>query len=426
MSRFSRVTRRLVLVVVACLALMLVAVPLASAAKKVTITFWQAGGDDLSIPCVRELVREFQSKNPDIEVRYQAIPWAEDPHTKYQAAIAGGTVADVLSVGSPFEHTLAAADALEPLDKYMSKEMKADFFPHLLEMSQFKGQQVAIPWFTDCRALFYRKDLLAAEGIPEPTTSWTWDQFLTYAKKLTKDLNGDGIIDQYGFGTSGRYGSQWTPFVRQNGGNFVDEERWVPTANDPAVIEGLQFYVDLIRVHKVTPPGITTILLNEIQKMFAEGKVAMFVDCGDTANRFQKEPQLSGKFGVGLMPHNKAHATFAGADAFVITKHSKNKEAAWKFLEFMVSPEAMAKYCEASGFLPVRKSLGEHPIFKDPIKQGFIKQLEAGVYFTYKHPQGSQVTDIIRAAVQEAMEGTKTVQQAMNDAQKQLQQIMKP
>lgn len=90
----------------------------------------------------------------------------------------------------------------------MSKEMRADFFPNLLKMSEFKGQLVAIPWFTDCRALFYRKDLLAAEGIPEPTTSWTWDQFLTYAKKLTKDLNGDGIIDQYGFGTSGRYGSQ--------------------------------------------------------------------------------------------------------------------------------------------------------------------------------------------------------------------------
>ncbi|MEW6227768.1 MAG: hypothetical protein AB1700_06675 [Bacillota bacterium] len=83
MSRFSRVTRRLVLVFVACLALMLVAVPLASAAKKVTINFWQAGGDEMSIPCVRELIQEFNSKNPDIEVRYQAIPWAEDPHTKY-------------------------------------------------------------------------------------------------------------------------------------------------------------------------------------------------------------------------------------------------------------------------------------------------------------------------------------------------------
>lgn len=126
------------------------------------------------------------------------------------------------------------------------------------------------------------------------------------------------------------------------------------------------------------------------------------------------------------MPHKKAHATLAGADAFVITKQSKNKEAAWKFLEFMVSPEAMVKHCEVSGFLPVRKSLGEHPLFKNPIKQGFIKQLDTGVYFTYKHPQGSEVTRMVRAAVQEAMEGTKTVQQAMNDAQKQLEQLMKP
>lgn len=425
MPRFSRVLKRFALVSVACLAIMLIAVPLASAAKKVTITFWQAGGTPETSALVRQLIDEFEAANPDIQVNFQAIPWAEDPHTKFQAAIVGGTIADVFTVGDPFEHVLAAAGALEPLDAYIPQAVKNDFYPQFIERCTYNGKLYALPWFGTVRAMFYRKDLLAAAGVPEPTTSWTWEEFLTYAKKLTRDLNGDGVIDQYGFGTSGRYVSQYQPFVRQNGVDFVDEERNVATANNPAVIEAMQFYVDLIRTHKVTPPGITTINLQEIQKMFAEGKVALFFDGEDTAATFSKEPALAGKFGIGLLPHKKGHAAYAGADVLVMSKQSKNKEAAWKFIEFFLSPKWMAEYCKLSGFSPARKSLVGHEYFKDPIKQAFAKQLEVGGYFYFKHPKASSFSSAIRAEVQEAMEGKKTVKQAMDDLQKKLDEILK-
>lgn len=425
MSKFSRWARRIALVCVACLAVMLVAVPLANAAKKVTITFWQAGGAPETNALVRQLINEFEAANPDIQVNFQAIPWAEDPHTKFQAAMVGGTIADVFTVGDPFELALAAADGLEPLDGYMSQQMKNDFYPQFLKRATYKGKIYALPWYGSARALFYRKDLLAAAGVPEPTTSWTWEQFVTYAKKLTRDLNGDGVIDQYGFGTSGRYVSQFQPFVRQNGADFVDEDRNVATANDPAVIEAVQFYIDLTRKYKVTPPGITTINLQEIQKMFAEGKVAMFFDCEDTAAKFSKEPALAGKFGVGLLPHRKFHATYVGTDVVVMSKQSKNKEAAWKFMEFLLSPKWMAEYCKLSGFTPARKSIAGQEYFKDPIKQAFAKQLELGGYFYFKNPKAASFSNAIRAEVQEAMEGKKTVKQAMGDLQKELEELLK-
>ena len=425
MSSFARVTRRLALVFVVCLALMLVAVPLASAAKKVSINFWQAGGTAETSALIRQIINEFEAANPDVEVNFQAIPWAEDPHTKFQAAIVGGTIADVFTVGDPFEHVLAAADGLEPLDKYISQEMKNDFYPQFLERVSYKGKIYALPWFGTVRAMFYRKDLLAAASVPEPTASWTWEDFAAYAKKLTRDLNGDGIIDQYGFGTSGRYVSQYQPFVRQNGADFIDEEQNVATANDPAVIDAMQFYIDLVRTHKVTPPGIATINLQEIQKMFAEAKVAMFWDCEDTAATFSREQALAGRFGVGLLPHRKCHAAYAGTDVVVMSKQSKNKEAAWRFIEFLLSPKWMAEYCKLSGFSPARKSLAGHPYFKDPLKQVFAKQLEIGGYFYFKHPKASSFSTLIRAEVQEAMEGKKTVKRAMDDLQKKLEEVLK-
>lgn len=411
--------------VILAVSLLAVLIAPVGAAQKTTITFWQAGGDATSSAVIRGIIKDFEAENPDIKVNFQAIPWGEDPHMKYQAAVVGGTIADVFTVGDPFEHVLAASGALEPLNKYATKEMLADFYPVFIERGTYNGQLISLPWFGTIRAMFYRKDLLAATGVPEPTTSWTWDEFVTYTKKLTRDTNGDGVIDQYGFGTSGRYVSQFQPFVRQNGMDFVDEDKEIATSNNPAVIEGVQFYVDLIRKHKVTPPGITTINLEEIQKMFAEGKVALFFDCEDTSQRFLKEPALAGKFGVGLLPHNKAHAAFGGTDVIVISKQSKNKEAAWKFLECMVSPKAMAAYCKAIGFSPARKSLASHPDLNDPIRTAFAKQMELGGYFYFKHRKAGGMSPLIRAEVQQAMEGTKTVEAAMNSLQKSLEDLFR-
>ncbi|HHY62253.1 MAG TPA: ABC transporter substrate-binding protein [Bacillota bacterium] len=417
--------KRVVTAIVVGLVLAAMIVPV-SAAKKVTINFWQAGGDSQTAPVMRQIIKEFEAANPDISVNFQAVPWGEDPHVKFQAAIVGGTIADVFTIGDPFQHVLAASGALEPLDKYMSKEMKRDFYPQFLERCSVDGKVVALPWFGDVRAMLYRKDLFKAAGVPEPNPSWTWDEFLTYAKKLTRDTDGDGVIDQYGFGTSGRYVSQYQVFLVQNGVNFIDEEKGIATANTPAAIEAMQFYVDLVRKHKVTPPGITTIALQDIQKMFAEGKVAMFFDASDTAVRFSKEPALAGKLGVALLPHNKAHGAFGGSDVIVMSSQSRNKAAAWKFLSFMVSREPMLAYCKACGFSPVLKSASTDPYVKaDPIRKVYTEQMEIGGFFYFKHPKASSMTPVIRAEVQQAMEGTKSVQAAMNDMQKALEDLLK-
>lgn len=417
--------KRFATIIVACLVLATAGMSV-SAAKQTTITFWQAGGDAMTAPVVRQIIKDFEAANPDIKVNFQAIPWGEDPHTKFQAAVVGGTIADVLTVGYPFEHVLARVDALEPLDKYIPAEMNADFSPQQLKTATVDGKLIALPWFGDVRPLIYRKDLLQAAGVPEPTGSWTWDEFLTYAKKLTRDLNGDGIIDQYGFGTSGRYVSQYQPFVRQNGVDFIDEAKNIATANDPATVEAMQFYVDLVRKHKVTPPGITTIALQEIQKMFAEGKVAMFFDASDAAIRLSREPALAGKVGVALLPHRKEHAAFAGVDMVVMTKQAKNKEAAWRFIAHFLSTESMLAYCEDVGFMPVRKSVAADPFFtEDPIKKVYAEQMQVGGFLYFSHPRASEMSSAIKAEVQMAMEGTKTVQKAMNDLQKQLEGVLR-
>mgnify|MGYP000954053454 CR=1 FL=1 len=392
-----------------------------SYAKKTTITFWHAANGEAMIATMRKLIQQFEAKNKDIQVKYQGIPWAEDPHFKYQMAVVGGNLADVVSMGDPFEHVLAGANALEPLDSYMSGSVKKDFPASQIGRVTVNGKIIALPWYVTIRGLFYRKDLLKEAGVPEPTSSWTWEEFQKYAKMLTKDHNGDGIVDQYGFGTSGRYVSQYQPFLRQNDIDFVDENKNIATVTNLKAIEALQFYIDLIRTHKVTPPGIATIDLQSIQKMFAEGKVAMFFDCEDTALSFAREPALANKFGIGLLPHKLTQAAYAGADVIAISKNSPNKKAAWKFMEFILSENNMAEYCKVTGFTPARESLLENKMLQDPIRVGFMKQMKAGSYFYFKSSKSSAFTRIIRSEVQEAIEGKKSVQQVANNMQRQLE-----
>jgi multiple sugar transport system substrate-binding protein len=390
-------------------------------AGKTTITFWHAANGEAMIATMRKLIKQFEVKNPDIQVKYQCIPWAEDPHFKYQTAVVGGNLADVITMGDPFEHVLAGANALEPLEPYLSANLKKEYSASLIRRCSYNGKLVALPWYVTIRGLFYRKDLLKEAGVPEPTSSWTWEQFAKYAALLTKDRNKDGIVDQYGFGTSGRYVSQFQPFLRQNGIDFIDEEKALATANSQKAVEALQFYVDLIRTRKVTPPGIATIDLQSIQKLFAGGKVAMFFDCEDTAISFAKEPALAGKFGVGLLPHKEVQASFAGGDVLAISRTSKNKKAAWKFVQFILTTQNVAEYCKVTGFTPVQGSvLNNNQFLRDPIRQGFIKQMKAGSFYYFKSPKSAAYSRIIRAEVQEAIEGKKSVQQVADDIQAQL------
>src|SRR5690554_3633646 len=107
---------------------------------KTTVTFWQAGGTKEMVSTVRGFIDDFEKENPDITIKYQAIPWGEDPHFKYQTSIVGGTVADVISMGDPFQHVLAGNGALEPLDKYIPEETRKDFTTDTLNRCKYNGE----------------------------------------------------------------------------------------------------------------------------------------------------------------------------------------------------------------------------------------------------------------------------------------------
>ncbi len=383
---------------------------------KKCVLFWHAGSGDERVFAIKTLIKKFQNENPSICVKLKIIPWGEKPHDKIQIAIAGRDVPDIASVGSPFDRTIYDFGAVEVLNKYFD----SSFFNDFVELGRDQKKVYSIPWFLDVRALIYRKDLFKKYGIPGPDGSWSWDDFLKYAKRLTVDYDGDGIIDLYGYGETARYAYQFLTFIWQNGGRLYSKDGKKVVVDSEESVYAVKFFVDLMKRYKVSPKFTTESLLI-IRKMFAEGKIAMFMDCSDALKSFLKDERLKNKVGVGLLFYKKKRASYAGADSFVIFRDSKNKEDAVKFLKFLLRKDNMLYYALETGFSPSRRSvMRSKEILKDPLRAVFIKQAEYGVLWKIP-PFTPTPKTILTKTVQQIIEGKYSVEEGLKRAREKME-----
>ena len=140
-----------------------------------------------------------------------------------------GTPPNVFDVAVGRFRSFVERGILLNLSPYITKSEIKDFYPLAIKAFSYKDSIYGLPW--ECETLvlyYYNKDLFDKEGLECPNSSWNWQQSLSACKKLTKDVNKDGIIDQYGFILSNWLG-EWLPFIWQNNGRLMDEAgtRWL-------------------------------------------------------------------------------------------------------------------------------------------------------------------------------------------------------
>lgn len=207
----------------------------------------------------KKIVAEFEKENPGIKVQFDAVPLS-DYMTKLQTMIAGGAPPDVASLNMENLQSFAALGALADLGPLVQKDKYdlGQYYASTLDMHSYKGKLYGLPASFSTVVLFYNKKLFDEAKVPYPDSTWNWDKMLDAAKKLTKDTNGDGKPDQFG------YAKAWWPmYLWLNGADLFNKDRTKCALTDPAAIEGIQKMVDLWLVHKVapTPADLTVRLL---------------------------------------------------------------------------------------------------------------------------------------------------------------------
>jgi len=164
---------RLLLICVATCAFLLGCGPAHDSAE--VIHFWALGAEGEN---VKQLLPEFERRNPHIRVRLHAIPWTA-AHEKLLTAYAGNSMPDVFQLGNTWIPEFLILRAIEPLDSLVARSTTVHdsaYFAGIWETNIDGGHLYGVPWYVDTRVLFYRTDIVAQAGFKNPPRTWAeWD-----------------------------------------------------------------------------------------------------------------------------------------------------------------------------------------------------------------------------------------------------------
>jgi len=352
----------------------------AVAQDPVTLEFWLRDTRPSNVEAMNKIVANFEQANPDIKINVVLTPW-DTVEQKTMTAIAAGTLPDLAQLNQTGAADYGAKGVLLNLeDRVANWPRKSEVANISLSQAQYNGQYYGIPWFAGSNVMFYNKDLFVEAGIVdeagEAKPPVTWDEFLEYAQKLTKDTDNDGNIDQWGFVVRGNV--SLTIPVREfmlaaGDGEWVDIKTNKVIVNSPKNLRGLQFYTDLYRKYKVVPPDTPSVDYVAEEQYFLSGKVAiMFNGPWNLGNMYESKINWD----VALEPKSERHAAHIGGCPVGIFTTTKHPDEAWKFATYLVSDEAQRIWAIEYGCgLPVSKKAQEEAK-ADPVLKVFVESLQ--------------------------------------------------
>ena len=376
---------------------------------------------------------EFEKENPGITVKPIYAGTYQETIVKALTAHKAGNppVTSVLLSTDMF--SLIDEEAIVPIDEFTKGAAEQSwiksFFPAFMLNSQTGGKTWGVPFQRSTVVLYWNKELFKEAGLDPDKAPATWAEELAFAEKLTK-RDASGNTTQWGMQIPSSGFPYWLfqGLTTPNDVVLMNQEGDRTFYDKPAVIEALARWADLGRKHKVMAPGV--IEWGTTPKDFFERKCAMMWTT--TGNLTNVRTNAKFPFGVAMLPANKRRGSPTGGGNFYIFKKASREQqaAAAKFAQWMTSPERAAQWGIDTGYVAVRGDAWETPVMKKYV-EGFPAaavardQLQYSVAELSTH-DNQRVTKALNDGLQAALNGTKTPEQAMRDAQAEAERLLKP
>ena len=375
---------------------------------------------------------DFQKANPDVKVNPIYAGTYQETIVKALTAHKSGTPPVTSVLLSTDMYTLIDEDAIVPFDDLIkTAEDRAwlkSFFPAFMENSQTGGKTWGIPFQRSTVVLYYNKEAFKEAGLDPNRPPGTWQEMADYAQKLTR-RDASGNVTQWGVQIPSSGFPYWLfqGLAIENGVNLMNEAGTQVYYDKPEVIGALQYWVDLVNKYKVHPPGIVE--WGTTPKDFFERKVAMMWTT--TGNLTNVKNNAKFDFGVAMLPAGKQRGSPTGGGNFYIFKKSTpaQREAAFKFIKWATTPERAAKWGIDTGYVAVRADAWDTTTMKQYVA-GFAPAAVARDQLQYAKAELSthdnqRVTKALNDGLQAALTGTKTPEQAMKDAQREADRLLR-
>ncbi|WP_123041376.1 extracellular solute-binding protein [Cohnella candidum] len=355
--------------------------------KRALIRFVASEYSTETKPVLEQLVKEFELKNPLIDVELQVANW-DILDGIYTSMISKNQPPDLLNT-NVYAH-FAKDGLLNDFNEILSPQLKSKLYPNLLEMDRIGGVQHAIPYVASVRSLYYNKDLFSKAGIAKPPA--TWSELEADSKKII------AATGSHGFGvdlTDNEIQAYLSYFFFGSGGGWIKDGKW--TIDSPENVEGLTFLKKLFD-EGLTDPEPTVTTRDEKQRILGDGMLGMMISGNYFTSVVPREfPGL--KWGVGPIPVKDGHSpiSFGVHDVLVSfkTDHT-DKQALSKFLDFLYDNSTYQEMIQREGFLPVTTPVGKKLSEADPVMKANMDALAQARFYPVQEPAWQAVMDRAR------------------------------
>lgn len=388
----------------------------------------------------------FESQNPDVKISRVFAPGGDEYITKLDLMIASGDPPAIFAPFSSRGYRYYAAKGLsQDLDDLVKGDNLdlSDFHPDGMKGCRWQGKLMALPLDLWPHLIYYNKTLFKEAGLSDLTTdwndtSWTTDQYLEIARKLTKtegdqttQFGSDTYFNDWASGWT--FGGDWFPLDTYETGIVTE----LTGDKDERVVNAVQWTGDLMLKEKVAPtPAQAQQVQAGAPRLFMSNKVGMGISNIGRLSQYAKITDF--EWGVGAAPNppngEKRHL-HVWIDFWSMIKGVKNLEGSWKFLKFMVSPEAQKIYPIEYGPQSSLLSLGSY--WLDIQKKQLPNLSEAELKTMIEAPKHEQIdpenwtvnfsviyNQVLRPALDIVWLGEKTALEAINEAAPDLRKVI--
>ena len=391
------------------------------AATDVKLAYWVGGYAADAIQELNRQAGEFQRKT-GIAVEITSWPWT-DFYAKLHNAIDLNKAPDVWEVG--FAQTWAQRKAVIPLTKrYNSLPYANSFLPAFKTGAERDGEIWGIPRILTVWQIMVNRDMFKEAGLDPDAPIASWDQLLQISKKLTVDKNGDGRIDQYGWGLhGGNLSSHYFQILMyQLGAKVTTEAGDLLIQNyEKEAVQVLEF---MLEQSKYSPGGAKAAAAYDyaaLLRLFAGKEIAMMdTTAGNRRAVVEMSPDLADSISFANLPTNKGIPgrtgdSMAGGGWIYISSSSSHPDEAWRFIEFLQEPENAIKALTLANFIPQRLDLTTNPLLASNPIGVMMRQASQGAQLQAQHPAWTEMRKKVMDAISEVLLGVKTPQNAAHD-----------
>lgn len=314
-----------------------------------TLTFWSnhPGG---SKPIETELLAAYKAQGGPTVQLIDAGATYEELAQKFNAALTGGDLPDVIIVSDVTWFNFALNKAITPMDELWSAaNVETDgYVTSLREDYLFEKQHFALPYARSTPLFYYNKKMWSAAGLPDRGPE-TWQEFAEWAPRLAAANpkiapmtvpDGRNYLDWY------FQGMIWT-----FGGSYSKE--WEPTFTAPGSLKAGEFLQEQVRQQHIA-------ITNDANNQFGAGQAASLLQSTGSLRGLTGTAKFD--FGTAFLPGPRPGCPTGGAGVAIPNGISdERKEAAMRFIAFLTNTDNTLKFTQATGYMPVRKDAITHP-----------------------------------------------------------------